>query len=483
MNASSGESFVEALLDTLAATLSRPLVITLTGPKLTALKSMRITPNEEVIERIESVRRRSNGHIYFGSTDKSPLRDTVAWIPLHSDEHDGGIYVACGNGESPFGEREMEFLTVIGNLANAALRQLMNRPPQETVQNLAEFYGIIGASKAMREVYSHIQVAAANTATVLIEGESGTGKELVARAIHEAGSRAKEPFIAVDCGAIPEGLIEAELFGAKKGSYTGAIMDRPGLFEAAHRGTIFLDEISNTTPALQAKLLRVIQEREVRRLGETKGRSVDVRLIVASNANLDLLAQEGTFRKDLLYRLKVLHILVPPLRNHREDIPMLMHVFLERLNTSQKTKKYFAPGIVDRLATHSFPGNVRELQNAVERAYFSARGAAIKEVPLDAASADQLSTADEIQVWFKELSEGRKNFWTAVHNRYKRRDISREKVVALVDHGLRVTKGNYETMAAMFRLKDSDYRRFMDFLRRNHCLLDFRPYRKAAASS
>src|SRR5207253_624854 len=156
----------------------------------------------------------------------------------------------------------------------------------------------------IKEVYSHIQMAAGNAATVLIEGESGTGKELVAKAIHAAGPRAKEPFIAVDCGAIPEGLIEAELFGAKRGSYTGALTDRAGLFEAAHRGTIFLDEISNTTPALQGKLLRVLQEREIRRIGETKDRPIDVRIIVASNRKLEQVVAEVQFRKDLLYRLK-----------------------------------------------------------------------------------------------------------------------------------------------------------------------------------
>src|SRR5437667_7221220 len=196
---------------------------------------------------------------------------------------------------------------------------------------------MVGASKANIEDYSQIQIAARNTATVLIEGESGTGKELVAKAIHAAGTRAKEPFVAVDCGAIPESLIEAELFGAKKGSYTGAVADRPGLFEAAHLGTIFLDEISNTTPALQAKLLRVIQEREVRRIGETKGRAIDVRLMVASNQNLEALANDGQFRKDLFYRLKVLHIKVPPLRSRRDDIPMLAHAFLRKLNTSNQT--------------------------------------------------------------------------------------------------------------------------------------------------
>jgi transcriptional regulator with PAS, ATPase and Fis domain len=285
----------------------------------------------------------------------------------------------------------------------------------------------------------------------------------------------------VDCGAIPEALIEAELFGAKRGSYTGSIADRPGLFEAAHRGTIFLDEISNTTPALQAKLLRVIQEREVRRIGETRDRNIDVRLIVATNQSLDALAAEGRFRKDLLYRLKVLHIKVPSLRSRRDDIPMLAHAFLQNLNETNKTRKHFAPGIIDHLATQKFPGNVRELQNAIERAYYSAKGITISQIQLEN-HGESVSSADEVQTWFKDLSEGRKDFWSAIHKRYKRRDISREKVVALMDYGLRSTRGSYKMMAAMFRLKEQDYRRFMDFLRRNDCLLDFRPYRRSTMS-
>jgi transcriptional regulator with PAS, ATPase and Fis domain len=305
---------------------------------------------------------------------------------------------------------------------------------------------------------------------------------LVAKAIHAAGPRAKQPFIAVDCGSIPEALIEAELFGAKKGSYTGAVADRPGLFEAAHHGTIFLDEVSNTTPALQAKLLRVIQEREVRRIGETRGRPVDVRLIVASNQNLEALAADGGFRKDLLYRLKVLHIKVPPLRNRRDDIPMIAHGFLQKLNTSNKTKKYFAPGIVTQFSIQMFPGNVRELQNAIESAFFSAKRSMISVVPLEA-QIEAGAATDDVQTWFKDLSEGRKDFWSAIQNRYKRRDISRERILALVDFGLRSTRGNYKTMASMFHLDERNYRRFMDFLRRNDCLLDFRPYRKAAAAS
>jgi two-component system response regulator HydG len=304
---------------------------------------------------------------------------------------------------------------------------------------------------------------------------------LVARAIHQASARAGGPFIPVDCGAIPETLIESELFGSKRGSFTGAIADRAGLFEAANGGTIFLDEISNTSSGLQAKLLRVIQEREIRRIGETKGRSVDVRLIAATNTNLDLLVHQRQFRQDLLFRLKVLHIRVPPLRDRLSDIPQLAESFVGKLNATHGTQKHATTAFLDRLATLNYPGNVRELQNLVERAYFFAKGSAISQVPTESKTnrnANGRSPADEVDSWFKELAEGRQNFWVGVHDPYKRRDIPREKVVALVDIGLRTTRGNYKSLAALFQVKEDEYRRFMDFLRRNHCRLDFRPYRK-----
>jgi DNA-binding NtrC family response regulator len=168
------------------------------------------------------------------------------------------------------------------------------------------------------------------------------------------------------------------------------------------------------------------------------------------------------------------------LRGRRDDIPMLANAFLQKLNTSNKTRKYLAPDVVHHLTTHRFPGNVRELQNAIERAFFSTKGIMITDVPLAVHSPAGSVPADEAQNLFKDISEGRKDFWSAIHNRYKRRDISREKVVAFVDFGLRSTRGSYKTMASMFRLKEKEYRRFMDFLRRNNCLLDFRPYRQAA---
>ena len=476
----SADVLLGAIEEALRTSLIHGGMILLKGTTGSMATGIRIKPTDDVIRKAQSVASMAKNRMYFGSAEMARPKEIVAWIPLQSETWEGGIYVVCRQNETPLTEKEMELLAIIGTIANGALRGLEAHHAAETENRpLDEFYGMVGASKAMREVYSQIQIAARNTATVLIEGESGTGKELVAKAIHSAGPRAKNPFIAIDCGAIPESLIEAELFGAKKGSYTGAVADRQGLFEAANRGTLFLDEISNTTPALQAKLLRVIQEREVRRIGDTRDRPIDVRLIVASNMNLEALAGDGRFRKDLLYRLKVFDIKLPPLRARRDDIPMTAHAFLQKMNATNKLKKYFAPGVMNHLAAHNFPGNVRELQNAIERAFFSAKGSLISDVPIE--TQVELSAGhDEVQSWFTELSEGRKDFWSAVRNRYKRRDISRETVLALVDLGLRSTGGSYKTLAARFQVKEHEYHRFMDFLRRNDCLLDFRPYRKAA---
>jgi transcriptional regulator with PAS, ATPase and Fis domain len=251
------------------------------------------------------------------------------------------------------------------------------------------------------------------------------------------------------------------------------------LFESAHTGTLFLDEISNLGLQAQSKLLRVLQEREVRRIGSLNGKVVDVRLISATNCNLERLVREGKFRQDLLYRLKVLHVLLPPLRNRKEDIPLLATTFLARLNLSSQTKKYFGSRLMECFLEYSYPGNVRELHNAVERAFYSTIGSVITQVDfLREFRSVENPGQNETESWFKDLTEGRENFWSAVHDRYKRRDISRETVVALVDFGLRTTRGNYKTMASMFQIPKEEYHRFMDFLRRSRCLLDFRPYRR-----
>src|SRR4051812_12999746 len=204
--------------------------------------------------------------------------------------------------------------------------------------------------------------------------------------------------------------MESELFGSQRGSFTGAVSDRPGVFEAAHRGTLFLDEISNMNSGMQAKLLRVLQEREVRRIGDSRSRSVDVRLIAATNATLKKMVAEGKFRQDLLFRINVIEVQIPPLRQRRGDIPILATHFLRQLNSAHNMTKVFAPDAFLSVLSHDFPGNVRELQNAVERSFFISKTKTISSIAIDPLSDD--SSVDEVRSWFVELSEGRKNFWT-----------------------------------------------------------------------
>lgn len=229
--------------------------------------------------------------------------------------------------------------------------------------------GIIGASPLMKEVFVRIRKVAPTASTVLVSGESGTGKELVARAVHRLSPRASGPLVAINCAAIPEGLIESELFGYEKGAFTGAISARAGVIEAAHQGTLFLDELGELPLSAQARLLRVLQEAEVRRLGGAQNRKVDVRLIGATHRNLKQLCREGRFREDLYFRLNVLEIHLPPLRERGDDILELTQTFLTRAcERHQKPRRYLPGQTQAAIRTHSWPGNVRELANTVERA-------------------------------------------------------------------------------------------------------------------
>ena len=229
--------------------------------------------------------------------------------------------------------------------------------------------GLIGHSPQMVRAYKLTAHAARTNATVLIEGESGSGKELIARAIHQHNARAKKPFIAVNCSAMTETLLESELFGYTKGSFTGAATDRAGLFESADGGTIFLDELSGTSQSFQASLLRVLQEREVRRIGGRESRKVDVRVIGATNVNLEELAGRGEFRPDLFYRLSVLTITLPPLRERgAEDIALLAHHFLKKYARDHGEQIRIGEDVIDLLSRYPWPGNVRELENTIEHA-------------------------------------------------------------------------------------------------------------------
>jgi len=237
------------------------------------------------------------------------------------------------------------------------------------------FEQIIGQSLALEAVLEKVERVAPTGVTVLIEGETGTGKELIARAVHNLSPRCGGPFVTVNCAAIPLDLLESELFGHEKGAFTGAIVQRIGRFEMADGGTLFLDEVGDIPPALQPKLLRVLQEREFERLGSGRMRSVDVRIVAATNRNLAELVAQKQFRDDLYYRLNVFPIWVPALRERREDIPMLVRHFVSKYATSMRRSiNAIAPEVMDVLTGYDWPGNIRELQNVVERAVVLCRG-------------------------------------------------------------------------------------------------------------
>ena len=252
------------------------------------------------------------------------------------------------------------------------------RKVEEANHRLGEIYRfdrIIGKSHIMYQVFSAVRAAAASEATILLQGESGTGKELVAGAIHYNSDRREHPFVIVSCSALTESLLESELFGHVKGAFTGAIRDRIGRFEEADGGTIFLDEIGEISPYIQVKLLRVLQEREIERVGDSKKRSIDIRIIAATNKDLIKLVNTGEFRDDLYYRLKVFPIMIPPLRLRKEDIPILVSHFIQIQNQKTgKTIKGVSQSSMRILMDYTWPGNVRELENAIEHAFVLCTG-------------------------------------------------------------------------------------------------------------
>ena len=245
------------------------------------------------------------------------------------------------------------------------------------IESRVGFENFIGKSEPMQRIFALIKQVADTKSTVLITGESGTGKELVAKALHFNSARKECPFVTVNCGALPETLLESELFGSMKGAFTGAVSNRQGLFEAANSGTLFLDEISSTTPALQIKLLRVIQEREFKRVGGTADIKVDVRVLAASNSDLQAEVKRGNFREDLYYRLNVIPIHIPPLRDRKEDIPLLIDFFLRKYS-SDRAPKSIDPEAMKLLVNYRWPGNVRELENTIERTVILAAGDTIR---------------------------------------------------------------------------------------------------------
>ncbi len=255
-------------------------------------------------------------------------------------------------------------------------------PPGED-RRAHSFSGLIGSSELMLGLFGLLERVADSDSTLLVSGESGTGKEVVARGLHISSPRSKGPFVPVHCGAIPETLLESELFGHEKGAFTGATSFRAGRFEMAHKGTIFLDEVADMSPALQVKILRVLQEREFERVGGVKTLKVDVRVVAASNQDLEIAVNEKRFREDLYYRLNVIPVTLPPLRARREDIPLLVEHFMSRLETRKGRRvDGISPKAMKMLMEYDWPGNVRELENIIERLVILKGGGVIEPFDL-----------------------------------------------------------------------------------------------------
>jgi transcriptional regulator with PAS, ATPase and Fis domain len=339
---------------------------------------------------------------------------------------------------------------------------------------------LIGESEGMRVVRDVARRVAIGDAKVLITGESGVGKDVVARYIHAHSLRAARPFVTVNCAAISETLLESELFGHVKGSFTGAYRDKIGRFQLAHRGTVFLDELAETSSRMQALLLRFLESGEVYPVGsETVSATVDVRVIAATNRELDSLVSSGHFREDLLYRVKVVHLHVPPLRERMEDLRLLIDHLLQRVGG----RIIFSDDALQCLLAHRWPGNVRELLNVLEQVRWIASGDIIEidDLPGSLTPAGRRPTrerareiADEI---YDALTGGHLSFWGDVYPRFLQRDMTRDDLRALVRRGLEDAGGNYRAMLPLFGISPKDYKRLLNFLAAHDCALDFRTFR------
>jgi DNA-binding NtrC family response regulator len=344
----------------------------------------------------------------------------------------------------------------------------------------------------MQDVRDLALRVAGGTAKVLITGESGVGKDLVARFVHAQSSRARAPFVAVNCGAVSETLLESELFGHVRGSFTGAYRDKPGKLEQAHRGTIFLDEVGEMSLRMQVTLLRFLENGEIQRVGaDSTTTRVDVRVIAATNQDLPALVAAGRFRDDLLYRLRVAHLHVPPLRERREEIrALIQHTIANTLSAGGRAI-VFSDEALSALDAYRWPGNVRELQNLVESLIWTSAADRIEIEHLPAgiqgavtgrvlpAQERRRQLADDL---YSALVNNTISFWVHVHAMFLNRDITRHDLRELVRRGLAHTNGNYRALLKLFGIDDADYKRFLNFLATHDCSVDYRVYRSGAAS-
>jgi transcriptional regulator with PAS, ATPase and Fis domain len=347
---------------------------------------------------------------------------------------------------------------------------------------------LIGHSPQITELRGEIERVARSDAKVLITGESGVGKEIVSRSIHDAGPRAAMPFAPVNCAGLPETLLESELFGHVKGSFTGAYRDKPGKLESAHMGTVFLDEIGEMTLRMQGLLLRFLETGEIQRVGADGGaRHVNVRVIAATHRNLRDMIAQGTFREDLYYRINVIQINVPPLRERREDIPELVAYFLDKFVAANRSPIVdVSADAMTALVDYSWPGNVRELENLIERIVVAVQHGTVEvdDLPSEVRTQENVAfrprrerrrtVADDL---YERLTEKHESFWATVYPMYMAREITRAHVRDIVRRGLEEARGNYKIVARLFNMESREYKRFLNFLRKHDCQLPFKEYR------
>jgi len=356
---------------------------------------------------------------------------------------------------------------------------------------------LIGGTSVIRALNEQIDRAARSDAKVLLTGESGTGKEVAARLIHERSPRRVFPMATVNCAGIPDSLLESELFGYRRGSFTGATRNKPGLLEKAYRGTLFMDEVGEMSVRMQGMLLRFLETGEIQPLGSDRiGRRVDdVRVLAATNRDLDQHVSSRSFRLDLYYRLNVIHLHIPPLKQHAEDIAPLLDHFLELYSQRYQTpNRTVSAAALESLKRYSWPGNIRQLKNIAERLIVSGdtgpitvdelppeiHGTSYQEPKSDEGQPDRQGRAQELLN--RMLIEG-ESFWSAVYGPFMQRDLTRDDVRFIVRKGLLKTRGNYTGLTQAFNMAPDDYKRFINFLRKHQCQLDFYQFRSAPSES
>lgn len=349
----------------------------------------------------------------------------------------------------------------------------------------------------MRDLWEQVLRAAKSDAKILVTGETGVGKEFIAKAMHDNSQRRSGPYLAVNCAGITESILESELFGYVRGSFTGAVGDKPGLLEQAHLGTFLLDEVGEMSGRMQALLLRFLELGELQKVGARTryNPKVNVRVVASTNEELSDKVADGKFREDLFYRLRVVELRVPPLREHIDDLTYLVDHFLSQIRNGSNgdvVVESISPEAIQVMMSYPWPGNVRELQNAVATIATYGRKKEIRaeDIPPTIFLPDRISLrklrqkgdalADRL---FKIMRSSEETFWTIVYEPFMDRDLTRDDVRRVVSRGLEETNGNYRLVASLFNLPPTDYKRFLSCLRKHECQVDFKLYRKYAPGS